>query len=76
MHWNIFKHNNYSTVGGDGGCMVVEVRSGTTSPMPDRKGFKLQKLLEIRPVHFQKFSTLRVKLIKQATGVTRVCQSA
>ena len=24
---------NYSTVGGDGGCRVGEVRAGTTSPM-------------------------------------------
>ena len=31
-----------STVGGDGGCRVGEVRAGTTSPMPDDKGFKLQ----------------------------------
>ena len=33
-----------STVGGDGGCRVGEVRAGTTctSPMPDHKGFKLQ----------------------------------
>ena len=35
--------------------MVSEVRAGTTSPMPDHKGFKLQKL-----VNFQKFSTVRV----------------
>ena len=37
-----FKLDNYSTVGGDGGCRVGEVRAGTTSPMPDHKGFKLQ----------------------------------
>ena len=42
--------------GGDGGCRVGKVRAGTTSPMPDHKGFKLQEL-----VNFQKFSTLRVK---------------
>ena len=36
------KQDNYSTVGGDGGCKVGEVRAGTTSPMPDNKGFKLQ----------------------------------
>ena len=39
-----------------GGCRVGEVQAGTTSPMPDHKGFKLPKL-----VNFQKFSTLRVK---------------
>ena len=37
-----FKQDNYSTVGGDGGCRVGEVRAGTTSPMPDHKGFKQQ----------------------------------
>ena len=37
-----FKQGNHSTVGGDGGCRGGEVRSGTTSPMPDHKGFKLQ----------------------------------
>ena len=34
--------NNWCTVGGDGGCTVGEVRAGTTSPMPDHKGFNLQ----------------------------------
>ena len=42
-------------MGGDGGCRVGEARAGTTSPMPDHKGLKLQEL-----VNFQKFSTLRV----------------
>ena len=46
---NIINFNSYSasrdnggTVGGDGGCRVGEVRAGTTSPMPDHKGFQLQ----------------------------------
>ena len=34
--------DNWCTVGGDGGCRVSEVQAGTTSPMPDHKGFKLQ----------------------------------
>ena len=38
MHWDTFKQDNYSTVGGDGGCRVSEVWAGTTSPMPDHKG--------------------------------------
>ena len=42
MHWDTFKQDNYSTVGGEEGCRVGEVRAGTTSPMPDHKGFKLQ----------------------------------
>ena len=43
MHWDTFNQDNYSTVGGDGGCRVGEVRAGTTSPMPDHKGFKLHQ---------------------------------
>ena len=42
MHWDTFKQDNYSTIGGDGGCRVGEVQASTTSPMPDHKGFKLQ----------------------------------
>ena len=42
MHRNTFKHDKNSTVGGDGGCRVGEVRAGITSPMPGHKGFKLQ----------------------------------
>ena len=52
MHWNTFKQDNYSTVGGDGGCRVGEVRAGTTSPMPDHKGFKPQYLLRDPPTKF------------------------
>ena len=44
-------------MGGDGGCRVGEVRAGTTSPMLDHKGFKLQQL-----VNFQTVSTLRVNV--------------
>ena len=40
MHWDTFKEDNYSTVGGDGGCRVGEVRASTTSSMSDHKGFK------------------------------------
>ena len=39
-----FKQDNYSIVGGDGGCRVGELRAGTTSPFPNHKGFKLQEL--------------------------------
>ena len=42
MHWDTYKQHNYSTVGGDGGCRVGDVRAGTTSSMPDHKGFKQQ----------------------------------
>ena len=44
MHCDTLKQDNDSTVRGDGGSMVSEVRAGTTSPMPEHKGFKLQKL--------------------------------
>ena len=36
------KQDNFSTVRGDGGGRVGEVRAGTTSPMPEHKGFKLR----------------------------------
>ena len=52
MHWDAFKQDNYSTVGGDGGYRVGEVRAGTTSPIPDHKGFKLQHQSEVHPLHF------------------------
>ena len=52
MHCNTFKHDDYSTVGGDGGCRVGEVRAGTTSPMPEHKGFKLQYLSDDPPTPF------------------------
>ena len=42
MHWDTFKQDNYNTVGGDGGSRVGEVRAGTTSPMPEHKGFQQQ----------------------------------
>ena len=67
MHWDTLKQDNYSTVRGDGGGRVGEVRAGTTSPMPEHKGFKLQQRSKIQPLHVsmnvQKFSTLRVKSI-------------
>ena len=34
--------DNYRTVGADCRCRVSEVQAGTTSPMPDHEGFKLQ----------------------------------
>ena len=40
MHWDPCKQDNYTTVRGDGGCGVSEVRADTTSPMPDHNGFK------------------------------------
>ena len=46
MHWDTLKQDNYSTVRGDGGSRVGEVRAGTTSPMPEHKGIKLQYLSE------------------------------
>ena len=38
----LLKQDNDSTVRGDGGSRGGEVRAGTTSPMPEHKGFKLQ----------------------------------
>ena len=52
MHCNILKQDNDSTVRGDGGSRVGEVRAGTTSPMPEHKGFKLHQLSEIHPFQY------------------------
>ena len=50
MPWDTFKLDNYNTVGGDyGGCRVDDVQVGTTFPMPDHKGFKVQQLSQITP---------------------------
>ena len=48
MHWDTLKQDNDSTVRGDGGSRVGEVRAGTTSPMPEHKGFKLQYNVTVR----------------------------
>ena len=48
----MIKQDNDSTVGEDGECRVGEVRAGTTSPMPNHKGFKLHLLSEIHLLHF------------------------
>ena len=42
MHCDTLIQDNDSTVRGDGGSRVGEVRAGTTTPMPEHKGFKLQ----------------------------------
>ena len=63
MHWNTFKQDNYSTVGGEGGYRVGDVQAGTTSPMPDHKG-----TVTVRDpptlfflLNYQTLSTLRIK---------------
>ena len=66
MHCDTFKQDKYSTVGGDEGCRVSEVRAGTTFPMPDHKGsLSYSNCQEIHTLHFevnfQKCNTLRVK---------------
>ena len=43
MHWDISDAGFLDiTVRGDGGGRVGEVRAGTSSPMPEHKGFMLQ----------------------------------
>ena len=45
---------------GDGGSRVGEVRAGTTSPMPEHKGFKLQIATQIkRKQYLHKLVTCR-----------------
>ena len=52
MHWDTFKQDIYSIVGGDGRCRVGEVRAGTTSPMSGHKGFKLHVTVREQPTPF------------------------
>ena len=58
MHWDTLKQGNDSTVRGDGGSRVCEVRAGTTSPMPEHKGFYATVTVRDPPNHT---SSLRVK---------------
>ena len=36
MHWNTFKQDNYSTVGGDRGSSAGSYLADPTSPIPSR----------------------------------------
>ena len=47
MHCNTLKQDNDSTVRGDGGSRVGEVRAGTTSPMSEHKGLSYSNCQEI-----------------------------
>ena len=47
MHCNPLKQDNDSTVRGDGGSRVGEVRAGTTSTMPEHKGLSYSNCQEI-----------------------------
>ena len=58
MHYNTLKQDNDSTVRGDGGSRVGEVRAGTTSPMPEHKGLYATVTVRDPPNHT---SSLRVK---------------
>ena len=51
MHWDTFnfKQDDYSTVGGHGGCRVGELRVGTTPPMPDHKGLSYRNCQRSSP---------------------------
>ena len=52
MHWDTFKQDNYSTLGGEGGCRVGEVRASTTSPKPNHKGFQATVTARDQPTPF------------------------
>ena len=47
-----FKHDNYSIVGGNGRFRIYEVGAGTSSPILEHEGLKLQELSEIHPFYF------------------------
>ena len=55
MHWDTFKQDNYSIVGGDGGSRASEVQAGTTSPMPNYKDFSTYRHDTV--IHNVKFIT-------------------
>ena len=38
IHWDTFKQDKYSIVGGDGRCRLGKVRADNTSPVPNHKG--------------------------------------
>ena len=57
MHCDTLKQDNDSTVRGDGGSRVGEVRAGTTSPMPEHKGFMLQYTYLFISCGYEEFKT-------------------
>ena len=59
MHWDTLKQGNYSTVRGDGGSRVGEVRASTTSTMPEEKGVYATVTVRDPPNHT---SSLRVNI--------------
>ena len=71
MHWDTLKQDNYSTVRGEGGSRVGEVRAGTTSPMPEHKGFYATVTVRDPPTHT---SSLRVNYASKITVIVqRLC---
>ena len=52
MHWDTFKQDNYIIVGGDGGCRVSEIRTGTTSPCPTIRDLRYGNCQGIHPPQF------------------------
>ena len=72
MHWDTLKQGNYSTVRGDGGSRVGEVRAGTTSPMPEHKGFIATVTVRDPPNHT---SSLRVKKTSRLLQIFIQCTS-
>ena len=63
MHCDTLKQDNDSTVRGDGGSRVGEVRASTTSPMPEHKGFKPTVTVRDPPIPTYGPGSLSVKVM-------------
>ena len=68
MHCDTLKQDNDSTVRGDGGSRVGEVRAGTTSPCPSIRAFATV-IVRDPPNHT---SSLRVKCSSVETNTNKV----
>ena len=74
MHWDTFKQDNYSTVGGDRGCRVDKVRASTSSPMPDHKGsLTLNEVLQGR-IRINLFVYSNTFVVQTTATVLQLCK--
>ena len=71
MYWDTFNQDNYSTVGGDGGCRVDEVQARTTSPVANHIIRVLSYSNCQRPTHsISNFKKSRVSTSNLTGGFT------
>ena len=70
MHCDTLKQDNDSTVQGDGGSRVGEVRAGTTSPMPEHKGFLATVTVRDPPIPTYGLGSVSIKCSKSVSVVS------